>query len=45
METQVGFKERVKNAAIQYASDFKRYYVDYEYLICSDAFIDSPYYR
>ena len=44
MAEQKSFKERVKNTLIQCAVSYKRYYVDYEYLICSSAFSKHSYY-
>lgn len=44
MEGQVSFKERVKESLISYAQDYKAYYVNYEYLLCSKAFSRSAYY-
>ena len=44
MEEQKSFKERVKEMLISYAQDYKTYYVDYEYLLCSKAFSRSAYY-
>ena len=44
MERQKSFKERVKETLIAYAKDYKTYYVDYEYLLCSKAFSRSEYY-
>ena len=44
MEGQKSFKERVKETLISYAQDYKMYYVDYEYLLCSNAFSRSAYY-
>ena len=41
---EVSFKERVKNVAISVVHDYKKNYVDYEYLICSDAFVVKDYY-
>ena len=38
MAEQKSFKERVKDTVIQNANSYKRYFVDYEYLICSEAF-------
>ena len=38
------FKERVAQAAIKNALLYKQVFVDYEYLICSDAFVKEPYY-
>jgi hypothetical protein len=44
MSEQESFKERVRKAVIQCAKDYKSYFVDYEYLICSDAFSIRKYY-
>lgn len=44
MGEQKSFKERVKETVIQNAYSYKRYYVDYEYLICSKAFDKCKYY-
>jgi len=44
MEGQKRFKERVKEMLISYAQDYKNYYVDYEYLLCSKAFLHNAYY-
>lgn len=44
MAEQIRFKERVRQTVIQCASDYKSYFVDYEYLICSDAFTLKKYY-
>lgn len=44
MAEQISFKERVRQTVIQCASDYKSYFVDYEYLICSDAFTLKKYY-
>jgi hypothetical protein len=38
MAEQKSFFERVKENAISYAPLYKRYFVDYEYLLCSEAF-------
>lgn len=38
MEGQGSLKERVKESLISYAQDYKAYYVNYEYLLCSKAF-------
>lgn len=38
------FKERVKDVAISEAKNYKRNYVDYEYLVCSNAFSIKDYY-
>lgn len=44
MTEQTSFKERVRKAVISNAYLYKRYYVDYEYLLCSKAFVGSEYY-
>lgn len=44
MAEQRSFKERVKETVIQNAFSYKKYYVDYEYLLCSKAFIKNEYY-
>lgn len=41
---EISFKERVKNIAIQEAINYKRNFVDCEYLICSDAFTLKSHY-
>lgn len=43
METRT-FKERVRLDMMKSAIDFKKVYIDYEYLICSEAFIRNKYY-
>ena len=40
----VSFKERVKNIAISEAKNYKETYIDYEYLVCSEAFTQSDFY-
>ena len=44
MQEVAGFKERVKTVMIASAKVYKQNYVDYEYLICSDAFSLKDYY-
>ena len=44
MAEQKSFKERVKETVIQNAYSYKRYFVDYEYLLCSAAFVKNGYY-
>lgn len=44
MEVQKSFKERVKETVINNAASYKWYYVNYEYLLCSKAFIRNKYY-
>lgn len=43
MEEQKSFKWRVKEMLIYNACSYKKYYVDYEYLICSKAFEQREY--
>lgn len=38
------FKERVRLEMIKAAQKYKEIYVDYEYLICSEAFVEKNYY-
>lgn len=38
------FKERVAQVAIMQAPKYKSVFVDYEYLLCSEAFIERDYY-
>lgn len=40
----LSFKERVKNVAINESKNYKRIFVDYEYLICSQVFSNKDYY-
>lgn len=40
MDTTTSFKERVKNEAISNAKLYKTNFVDFEYLVCSEAFDD-----
>lgn len=42
--SQISFKTRVKNTAIEYASIYQKVYVAYEYLLCSNAFVKQKYY-
>ena len=44
MAEQKSFKERVKDTVIQNANSYKRYFVNYEYLLCSEAFVNNEYY-
>lgn len=44
MEEQKSFKEHVKEIVIQNAVLYKEYFVDYEYLLCSPAFVNKTYY-
>ena len=38
------FKDRVKNTVISQATAYKENFVDYKYLVCSEAFMVEPYY-
>lgn len=42
--SNVPFKERVAQVAIIHAPLYKQVFVDYEYLFCSDAFKNRPFY-
>lgn len=44
METKKSFEERVKDTVIEYARLYKDYFVDYDYLICSESFQKADYY-
>ncbi len=44
MTEEKSFKERVKETVIQNSYLYKKYFVDYEYLICSEAFKQNKYY-
>ena len=44
MEEQKIFTQRVKETVIHCACLYKKYYVEYEYLLCSKAFEKSEYY-
>ncbi len=44
MEEQKSFLQRVKETVIQCAYSYKKYYVEYEYLLCSKAFEKNEYY-
>ena len=39
------FKERVTQVAIEQAKIYEQVFLKYEYLLCSEAFSDKPYYR
>ena len=43
-EEQISFKERVCRTVSSLAGAYQRYYVDYDYLLCSAAFTRRPYY-
>lgn len=38
------FKSRVRKVAVEYAHDFEDYFVNHEYLLCSEAFENSKFY-
>lgn len=44
MEKKQSFQERVRDAIIQSAKEYKEYFVDYDYLICADCFQNASYY-
>lgn len=44
MEGQKSFTHRVKDTVIYCANLYKKYYVEYEYLLCSEAFNRRKYY-
>ncbi|MCM1263619.1 MAG: PBECR4 domain-containing protein [Butyrivibrio sp.] len=44
MKEQKTFKERVKETVIKNSYSYKKYYVEYEYLLCSKAFVKNEYY-
>ena len=44
MADLISFKQRVAETVSQYSADFKSVFVDYEYLVCSPAFVLNPYY-
>ncbi len=44
MRAGESFKERIRQEAIKEAKRYKEIYVDYEYLICSEAFAKRKYY-
>ena len=44
MEEQKSFSQRVKETVIQCAYSYKHYYVEYEYLLCSQAFEKNEQY-
>ena len=43
-EEQISFKERVCRTVSSLAGAYQRYYVDYDYLLCSTAFTNRPFY-
>ena len=44
MAKKASFKSRVRDTAVQYASQYNSYYVSRSYLLFSDAFKNKPYY-
>lgn len=43
-DKQVSFKERVWKTVSLIAKSYQCYFVDYDYLLCSTAFVKHPYY-
>jgi len=41
---KVSFKERVKNIVIKESKNYKEIFVDYEYLVCSRAWVMKDFY-
>lgn len=41
---EISFKERIRLAMLEAAREYKEIYIDYEYLICSEAFKEKEYY-
>ncbi len=44
MKNSKTFKERVKETIIRAAENYQNYFVEYDYLICSEAFVKNKYY-
>lgn len=44
MKDSKTFKERVKETIIRAAENYKNYFVEYDYLLCSEAFMKNKYY-
>lgn len=44
MAEQKSFKTRVKEEAVRCSKIYKDLFVDYDYLLCSEVFVDSDYY-
>jgi len=44
MDTKPSFKSRVKDTVISGAKVYQEYFMDYDYLLCSDAFKINKYY-
>ena len=42
--SEKSYKERVREEMINAAIQYKQVYVDYEYLICSEAFVEQDFY-
>ena len=45
MNDKTPFKERVRQVVISCAQIYKQYYMEYEYLVCSEAFKKNKYYK
>ncbi|MGN0525988.1 MAG: PBECR4 domain-containing protein [Acutalibacteraceae bacterium] len=44
MEDNKSFKTRVKETIVKAAKEYQNYFIDYDYLLCSDAFLKNNYY-
>lgn len=44
MAEKLNFKTRVKETVIKAAKEYKDYFLDYDYLLCSEAFSKNDYY-
>lgn len=44
MPNLISFKQRVATTVCQHSAIFKSVFIDYEYLVCSPAFVQNPYY-
>ncbi len=44
MAEQKSFKTRVKEEVVRCSKIYKDLFVDYDYLLCSEVFVDSDYY-
>lgn len=45
MNDKIPFKERTRQIIISCAQIYKQYFMEYEYLVCSDAFKTNKYYK
>ena len=44
MEKKPDFKTRVKETVVKAAKEYQNYFLNYDYLLCSDAFLKNTYY-